>query len=195
MLKFRKSSVEKDTILQNDILHYKKNKFAGNFALLALVFNCLYFTMLYAIHSADIYKPLIGLSVIVNLLVMLAGFFCSEGIKNYNKKFSIALFVLAAVQIVRIFVYPLTGMVDGWMQGNYYFGAQMSTAGNGVVLIIYLVASAACFIVAGINGLLVALRLEHFDKKLQSGEISVEKELAALDEAERTSSAGEVNNG
>ena len=33
----------KHSVLQDDILRYKKNKFAGNFALLALVFNCFIF--------------------------------------------------------------------------------------------------------------------------------------------------------
>lgn len=185
----------KHSVLQDDILRYKKNKFAGNFALLALAFNCLYFTMLYAVHATQIYNALIGLSVIVNLLVLLAGFYCSEGIKNYNKKFSFALFVLAAIQIVRIFVYPIMGITNGWLTGNYYFGTSMSVGANGAIMIIYLVVSAACFIVSGVQGFLAAQRLEGFQKKIDSGEISVEKSLAELDEADKLASAEEVDNG
>ncbi|MDE6690781.1 MAG: hypothetical protein K2K04_02310 [Clostridia bacterium] len=178
---------EKNPILQDDILRYKKNKLAANLALLAIVFNCLYFMILYSVHATKIYTFVVGGSVILNLLVLLIGFFASEGIKGYNKKFTIVLFVLAAVQIARIFVYPTIGMAKGWLKGNFYLGIKMTEALNGVVMIVFLVASAACFILSGIYGYIMAQRLEKFTKKIESGELSVEETLKELDKAEKSS--------
>ncbi len=178
-----KNEVVKNQVLQDDILRYKKNKIASTLALCALVFNCLYFMLFYAVHSTKVYTPLVGLSVIVNLLVLLAGFYSSEGIKNYNKKFAIALLVLAVIQIIRIFIYPTMGMAQGYLEGNhYFFFIKMTNASNGTLMIIYLVASAAFFVAAAVHGYLVAHRLETFSKKLANGEVSVEDELKKLDE-------------
>lgn len=178
----KKNKTEMNPIIKDDILRYKKNKFASNFALLALVFNCLYFMLLYSVNKVDYYKILLGFSVIVNLFVLLAGFFCSEGIKAYNKKFAFALFVLAAVQIARIFIYPLMGMRDNWLRDNAYFGVIMTSPVQGTILIIFLAASAGCFIASGVQGLIAALRLKSFQKKIDAGEISVEETLKQLDE-------------
>lgn len=213
----KKEKVAVNPVIKDDILRYKKNKFAGNFALLALVFNCLFFMLLYAIHVSEMKKALIGASVIVNLLVLLIGFYCSEGIKNYNKKFSIVLFVLAAVQIARIFIYPTMGMAGGWLHSEHVFGittknVTASVAINGALMIAFLSASAACFIVSGVFGLIIAQRLESFTKKVEAGEISVEETLAKIEaeeeaakaaqaaavpteSADTTVSSGEANNG
>lgn len=185
--------MDKTAIIQDDILRYKKNKFASSFALLALVFNCLYFTLLYAISAVkSMFDVWMGFSVIVNLLVLLMGFFASEGIKGYNKKFSIVLLVLAALQLLRIVYYPIIGMSREWLVGNYYFGITMTNAANGTLMIIYLVASAAFFIVSAVQGYIVAMKLESFQKKLDSGEISIDDTLAEI-EAEENDALTETN--
>ena len=188
----------KNPIIQDDILRYKKNKFASSFALLALVFDCLYFTVLYAIcNNTSLYKPSIGFSVIANLLVLLTGFYASEGIKNYNKNFSIVLLVLGVVQALRIIYYPVVGVASGWLDDkNHYFGIVMSGASNATLMIIYLAGSAACFILSAVQGYIVAKRLEIFQKKLDDGEISIEETLKELDAADATGGASEeVTNG
>ncbi|MGN1060499.1 MAG: hypothetical protein ACI4QN_02085 [Candidatus Coproplasma sp.] len=179
-------------IIQDDILRYKKNKFASSFALLALVFNCLYFALLYAISAVkSMFDVWMGVSVIVNLLVLLMGFYASEGIKGYNKKFSLVLLILAVLQLVRIIYFPAIGMSKEWLVGNYFFGIAMTNASNGVVMIVFLVASAACFIVSAVQGYIVAKKLETFQKKLDNGEVSIEKTLAEID-AEEEKSATEA---
>lgn len=188
-MKFGKK--DSNPVLQDDILRYKKNKFASGFALLALVFNCLYFMLFYSVNNSSLYVLLLGLSVIVNLFVLLFGFFCSEGIKGYNDKFAYILFVLAAVQIVRIFIFPLRGLKNDWLWGNFYFGVEMKSPLQGTILIIFLVASAACFTVAGVQGLIMALRLKKFQKKIDNGEISVEETLKQVDEAEANKALAE----
>ena len=185
--------MEKNPVLQDDILRYKKNKFASGFALLALVFNCLYFALLYSILSTDLYKLQLGFSVIINLLVLLIGFYASEGIKGYNKKFSIVLIVLAAVQLLRIIYYPGIGAAKNWLRdSNIYFGVIMNNSTNATMMIIYLVASAACFIVSAVQGFIVARRLEVFQKKLDNGEVSVEETLKEINEKEAEAAAQNV---
>ncbi|MGN1373360.1 MAG: hypothetical protein ACI4VK_04860 [Candidatus Coproplasma sp.] len=183
---------ERNLVLQDDILRYKKNKFAANFALLAIVFNCLYFMLFYSVNSNGYYTPVLGLSVIVNLFVLLFGFLSSEGIKNYNGTYAYFLFVLAAVQIVRIFIFPLQGMLNDWLKGNYYFGIAMTSPLQGVILIVYLVLSAGCFITSGVHGLIYAIRLANFQKKIDNGEVSIEETLRELDEEESNSKSEAV---
>lgn len=189
----KRNQVEKNAVLQDDVLRYRKNKMPANLALLALVFNILYFTLLYTIHTTQMYTLLVGVSVIINLLVLLFGFYASEGIKAYNKKICVMLLVLAAVQIIRIFIYPLQGLSDKWMQGNAYFGIIMTTASNGTMLIIYLAASAGCFIASAVLGYINCNKLEAHLKKVESGELSVEDTLKELDEQENAVAAIEVD--
>lgn len=185
----KRNQVVKNAVVQDDILVYRKNKLPANLALLALVFNILYFTLLYTIHTNQMYTLLVGVSVIVNLLVLLFGFYASEGIKAYNKKICIMLLVLAVAQIVRIFIYPLQGLSDKWMQGNAYFGVIMTTASNGVLLMVYLAASAGCFIASAVTGFINCNRLEAHLAKVESGELSVEATLKELDKQDEADAA------
>ncbi len=90
--------------------------------------------------------------------------------------------MLAVIQIIRVFYYPVVGATKGWLNyDNLYFGIKMTAASNTTLMIVYLVASAACFTVAAVQGFIVARRLEIFQKKLDNGEISVEETLAELD--------------
>lgn len=189
----KRNQVEKNAVIQDDLLRYTKNKLPASLALLALVFNILYFTLLYTIHTTQMYTIVVGVSVIVNLLVLLSGFYASEGIKAYNKKMCILLLVLAAVQIARIFIYPLQGLSDKWMAGNAYFGVIMTTGSNGALLIIYLVGSAACFIASAVLGYINTMKREAHLKKIESGELSIEDTLKELDEQDLAKETEEVS--
>lgn len=175
-------------IVADDILRYKKNKLAGSLALLGLVFNCLYFMILYSFPRNEFYTYEIGFSVVLTLAVLLATFLSSEGVKGYNKKFSIVLLVIAAFQILRIFGYPLDGLRENYLYSTGdktigYFGYYpTSSTFFFVMMLIYLVASAACLIASAIWGYIVAKRLEIFQKRLDAGEIDVNAALKALDE-------------
>ena len=178
------------TIINNDILRYKNNKIARMFALLGLVFNCLYFMLLYAFNAlmvngeptrfADI---TIGFSVVFTLVVLLTAFLASEGIKAYNKKYSILLIILAAWQIFRIFGYPLYGLKNNLLYTGY-FGFYPTADQSGVefaILVVYLVASALCFILSAVFGWIYAIRYERFNKQLESGEVNIDATLKAMD--------------
>ncbi|MDE7181439.1 MAG: hypothetical protein K2O41_00215 [Clostridia bacterium] len=179
--------MEKKTVNQqivaDDILRYKRNKLAQLLAILGLVFNCLYFCILYAIPDVNMRKITLGISVLLTLVLMLLIFLSSEGVKGYNKKFSIVLLVVAAFQILRIFYYPLKGLKAKTLTGIGYFGYYPTNSGFFfAMMLIWLVASAACLIAAAVLGWIYAVRLEKFQKKLDNGEISVEATLAQMDE-------------
>ena len=187
--------MEKKTVNQqivaDDILRYKRNKLAQVLAILGLVFNCLYFCILYAITDVNMRKITLGISVLLTLVLMLVIFLSSEGVKGYNKKFSIVLLVVAVFQILRIFYYPLKGLKNDTLVGIGYFGYYPTSSGfYFAMMLIWLVASAACLIAAAVLGWIYAVRLEKFQKKLNNGEISVEAVLAQMDEEDASKAAG-----
>lgn len=170
-------------IIADDILRYKRNKLAQILAILGLVFNCLYFCVLYAIPDSDMRKMTLGFSVILTLIVLLMIFLSSEGVKGYNKKFSIVLLVIAAFQILRIFYYPLNGLINDSLTGIGYFGYYPENSGfYFTIMLVYLLASAACLIASAVLGWVYAVRLQKFQKKLDNGEISVEATMAEMNE-------------
>ncbi len=189
------NKTKKVPVIQNDILRYKKNKFASTFALLGIVFDALYLMLFYSINASSLYKILLGLSVIVNLAVLLFGFFASEGIKNYERKFCIFLVVLSLVQVVRIFVFPLQGLRGDYLSGHY-FGAELNSTAMFITLLVYLIASAACFMLSAVQGYIISVKHDKHIKEVESGAISMDDELAKLETAASDSSVnGEVENG
>ncbi len=183
-------------IIANDVLRYKKNKLASLLALLGLVFNCLYFMILYAMPKDEFKTIKIGFSVIITLIILLLIFLSSEGVKGYNKKYSIVLLVIAAFQILRIFGYPLQGITKDILIAADnkhtvgYFGIYPEDSGMFFALMtIYLSASAACLIASAVIGWIYAARLEKFQKQVDSGEVSVEAALDALNAEDEAAAA------
>ncbi len=96
-----------------DRLRYTKNSVSSSLALLSIVFNVLFFVSIYQSDVASYYYTiLIGASVLYNLVFMLMAFLASEGVKNYKPGYSWLLIVLGAIQIARIFIYPMNAHVD-----------------------------------------------------------------------------------
>ena len=190
-------------ILHNDIRRYKNNKFASSMALLAIVFNCLYFCLLYSFRDKFFGTWRLGVSVILTLVVLLVSFLSSEGIKNYNKKFAIPLLILAAVQIIRIFGLPLEALkfditsAANWSESTpyagvlemRYFGIDLSSAASYTIMVIWLAASAACLITSAVVGYINSVKLETFNKKIESGEVVIENTLAEMDKEDNAAQA------
>lgn len=177
---------DNEKILRADITRYKSNKLSSGMALLGLVFNCLYFLLLYSLNNNYFYTIEIGISIVLTLISLLTIFLSSEGIKGYNKIYSIVLTVMAVVQIVRIFTTPALAVTGhSWFIDveypsaltGHYFGAELTPQATCTILIIYLVASAACLIVAAVTGYIAAVKRESYIKKLESGEIDIDKTL------------------
>lgn len=93
--------------IKKDRLRYTKDSFSSTMAILAIVFDCLYFV---SIYQSDVgtfyYNWLIGISIVYNLIFLLAAFLASESVKNRRTGYSGILVVLGVIQIARIFILP-----------------------------------------------------------------------------------------
>lgn len=186
-------------IVQDDILRYKKNKLGQWFTYGGLAFSCLYVMLLYSFHNNTFYTMLMGGSVMLTLVMLLAAFLSSEGVKVYNKKYCIVLLVLAVIQIVRIFIYPRIGWEDQafWFTAGKhtdvvlrdYFRIILSQAASYSLLVVYLVISAALYVAAAVCSYLICVRHERFNKKIAEGSINVEAALKGLEEEELAAKA------
>lgn len=136
-------SEDRYTVL--DRMRFTKNTTSSRLAILAIVFDVLFFI---SIYKSDVdtyyYTIIIGASIIYNLVFLLAAFLASEGVKSYNPTYSWVLVVLGIIQIVRIFIIPMdahrTMIADAPVMGNAQF----------IRTVIYLVASVVCLFAAAV---------------------------------------------
>ncbi|MBQ9008381.1 MAG: hypothetical protein IJ088_03505, partial [Clostridia bacterium] len=97
------------------------------------------------------YQLRIGVSIIFNLVFMLAAFLSSEGIKNYKVSYAYVLFVLGFMQLARIFILPLNALrTEITIAGRT--GTVMGT-GQFTLVTIYLIISGVCCFVAAVIGI------------------------------------------
>lgn len=179
---------------KRDLMRYKKNSLAAILTYLAIVFDCLFFISVYssdfgsatnADKTAIFYQWLIGISVVFNLLFLLAGFLSSEGVKNYKVGFSFLLMLMGAGQIIRIFIIPVMarfGGIDKMFENGIFTeipesfaNAVLEETGRSIPLIdqgkfIYmtccLLASAALCIIAGVIGFIKSTTLKSYMNEL-----------------------------
>ena len=147
------------TTVKKDRMRFVKNKISSTLCYIAILFNVLYFTNIYSSNNEYYYEANIGLSVVYNLLFLLFTFLCSEGVKNYSKGYSIFVFIIGVMQLVRICGIPMKAHQDPEVMGEEQFR----------LLICYLVISAACCIAAGIIGFVKTTILEKFKKETGLG--------------------------
>ena len=145
-------SMNEDTFIQRDRMRFTKNTLSSGLALLAILFNVLYFVSIYTSDVGSYYYNIrMGASVLYNLVFMLVVFLCSEGVKSYNRTYAWLLLVIGALQIARIFYLPLTAhtaVVTISKQKTIVMqNAQF------VRVIVYLVASGVCCLMAGLVGI------------------------------------------
>lgn len=158
--------MNEDKMIRRDRMRFRKNKLSANLALLAIVFDVLYFVSIYQSDKGNYYYTyMIGISVIYNLIFMLATFLSEEGVKNYKKNYSFVLVVLGVLQIVRIFILP--------MQAHTYVDPAMGFAeppmGNGqfTYLVTLLVLSAGCLVASAVINYIKCVTLEAHMKYLE----------------------------
>ena len=124
-------SVNEEKFIQRDRMRFTKNTLSSGLALLAILFNILYFV---SIYKSDVgsyyYNILIGASILYNLIFML---------------------VVGALQIARIFFLPMRAHA-AVIKVNKQEVLVMQTA-QFVRIVVYLAASAACCFVAGVVGI------------------------------------------
>lgn len=144
--------MNEEEYIRKDRLRFTKNTLASTFAIIAIVFDVLYFLNIY---KSDVnhnvgnfyYQIRIGGSIILNLLFMLAAFLSSEGIKNYKVNYGYVLGVLGVIQIVRIFILPMQAHAAEVTVAGVT--SKVMETGQFIMVIAYLVLSAAaCFAAA-----------------------------------------------
>ena len=97
-----------DRSIRMDRMRYVKNTASSRLCYLAILLNVLYFVSIYKSDvSTWYYQMLVGGSIVYNLLFMLMTFLASEGVKNYQKRYSFLLYALGTFQAARIFILPL----------------------------------------------------------------------------------------
>ncbi|MBR3795169.1 MAG: hypothetical protein IKK34_03970 [Clostridia bacterium] len=149
-----------------DRMRYTKNKLASNLALLAIVFNVLYFV---SIYESDVgswyYSLLIGASIVYNLLFMLMAFLASEGVKNYRIGYAFLLLAIGAGQIVRIFILPLKAYHATVTISKVTHQVMQTQQFATVVLLLSL--SAICCMAAGVVGVRRSRMLAAYNASLE----------------------------
>lgn len=145
-------SMNEEQLIKRDRMRFTKNTLSSGLALLAILFNVLYFVSIYKSDVGSFYyNIIIGASILYNLIFMLVVFLSSEGVKGYKASFAFALLVVGVLQIVRIFILPMrahTATVTVSQQETVV----MQTA-QFLRVVVYLCASAACCLIAGIVGI------------------------------------------
>ena len=102
-----------------DRLRYTKDSFSSTMAILAIVFDCLFFVSIYQSDVGTYYYTwMIGVSIVYNLVFLLAAFLASESVKNRKSGYSGILILLGVVQFARIFILPAqaraaTALING----------------------------------------------------------------------------------
>lgn len=138
-----------DALIKKDRLRFTKNVLSSNLTLLAIVFNALYFVSIYRLDVGSYYYTwMTGISVVYNLLFMLAAFLSSEGVKAYKLGYSFVLLGLGAGQIIRILIIPAKAH-ETVISMN---GEEIAAMGDSQFtwVCVCLIASAALCIIAGI---------------------------------------------
>ncbi|MCM1042663.1 MAG: hypothetical protein NC350_00400 [Corallococcus sp.] len=158
-------SEEQVAVIKKDRMRFKTNKLSSVLALCGLFINVLYFVCIYKSDVSTYYYNLnIGLSVLFNLIFMLAVFLSSEGVKNYKQGFAIALIVIGAFQIVRIFSLPM-GAHNAEVIVNGETVRVMSDW-QFTRTLIYLISSAALLIASGVIGIIRSKILENYKREI-----------------------------
>ena len=136
--------------IKKDRMRYTKDSFSSVLVILAIVFDCLYFV---SIYQSDVgtyyYSWVIGVSIVYNLIFLLAAFLASESVKNRRTGYSPVLVLLGLIQIARVFYLPAkahatTALVNGVevavMNDKQY-----------IYVVACLVLSAVCCIIAAVT--------------------------------------------
>lgn len=142
-------SLSNDDLIKKDRLRFTKNVFSSNLTLLAIVFNALYFVSIYRSDVGSYYYTwMTGISVVYNLLFMLAAFLSSEGVKAYKLGYSFVLIGLGAGQLIRILIIPVKAHGTTISMN----GEEVAAMGDSQFMwvCIFLIASAALCIIAGL---------------------------------------------
>ncbi|MGN0820132.1 MAG: hypothetical protein ACI4M6_07110 [Christensenellaceae bacterium] len=157
--------------IRMDRLRFEKNKTSALLCYGSILFNALYFVSLYSLYgeaASRYYYYMMGVSVVYNLVFMLAAFLSSEGIKNYKMSYAIIMIVVGVLQIVRIFIWPMEAYGSSFILKalepiskniTSTIAKQSMELSQFILVTIYLILSAVTAIGAGILGIIRSKQL------------------------------------
>ncbi len=155
-----------DKLIKKDRMRYTRNKLSSSLVIVAILFDVFFFV---SIYKSDVgtfyYNIIIGASIIYNLVFMLLAFLSSEGVKEYNEKYSYLLIVLGIIQFVRIFIIPFKAHNTIVVVSSVE--RRVMESGQFVRCIVYLVLSALCLLSAAIIGIIRSRELKEYLKTLK----------------------------
>lgn len=139
--------------IKTDIMRYKNNGTSFWLSMLAIIADVVMFVIIYK-RKECIPDFQMGFDLLINVIYMLAVFLIAEKTKAYNKKASYVAFVIAAIQIARIFWIPLK-----------YYNSNGLTSSQFIWCVGLIVVSALSLVVAGIVAITKSNKLEaHLNK-------------------------------
>lgn len=160
-----------------DRMRYTKNLLSSRLCYLAILFNVIYFVVMYEINNKRFYEVLMGASVVYNLVFLLLCFLSSEGVKNYKRGYGYLLLGMGAGQVVRCFIFPekvskVLVIINQQKVGKRIVErkeeiAAALTPGQHTVLIVFLCLSALCCIVAGVTAVSRSTKLRAYEAALK----------------------------
>jgi len=154
-----------------DRMRYTKNTLSSTLVYIAILFDVIYFINIYGSDvKYDVgtyyYQARMGISIVYNLLFMLAAFLSSEGVKNYHVPYHYFLIAVGAGQFIRIFLLPLKAYRA--MGGADAVSANTRIMGEDQFKLVsaYLIISGACCIIASVIGLIKCAELKAHEANL-----------------------------
>ncbi len=148
-----------------DRMRYAKNVFSSRLTYLAILFNVLYFV---SIFESDVgswyYSWLTGVSIVYNLVFMLAAFLASEGVKSYKISYAFVLMAAGAGQIIRIFILPMQAYKATVTISKVKYPVMEMPQLTWVIVCLSL--SAACCLIAGLAGVYRSRKLAAYNASL-----------------------------
>lgn len=147
--------------IETDIMKYKNNKASFLLCILAIILDVIMFLSFYETTSC-VPNFEMGIDLIVNVLFLLACFLGAEKNKVYDKKWAIILFIIAGLQILRIFWIP-TKYFNIWLKDNK-LGLSMA---KYIFTNIMLILSSVSLVFSGVITLFKHKRLEDYNNKFE----------------------------
>lgn len=158
---------QNDQYIKRDRMRYTKDGFSSGLVLLSIVFNVLYFVSIYSTDVGSYYYTwTIGASVVYNLLFLLIAFLASQGVKNRKTGYSLPLMIIGLLQLGRVFYLPAKAYAATVEIGKDVL--QVMTDGQHTYVVICLIASAVCCVVAAISSYISNKQLAQHMSQLET---------------------------
>ncbi len=154
-----------------DRMRYTKNTLSSTLVYIAILFDVIYFINIYGSDvKYDVgtyyYQARMGISIVYNLLFMLAAFLSSEGVKNYHVPYHYFLILVGAGQFIRIFLLPLRAFRATVVSEGALANTHIMSEDQFKLVSAYLVISGACCIIASVIGLIKCAELKAHEANL-----------------------------